>query len=98
MHVQGSVSYHGSASVELRQDIDGAGTNPNDFLGRIRAATLVDTFIGYDWDKYTVELFATNLFDKRNDLARFVACSICTQTRILPGRPRTFGIRAGLRF
>jgi hypothetical protein len=31
-------------------------------------------------------------------LARFVACSICTRTYILPGRPRTIGIRLGARF
>ena len=98
MHVQGSLAYRGSAAADLRQDIDGEGTNPNDFLGRVRASTLVDTFLGYDWGKYTVELFATNLFDKRNDLVRFVACSICTQTRVTPGRPRTIGIRAGFRF
>ncbi|HET9459586.1 MAG TPA: TonB-dependent receptor [Sphingomicrobium sp.] len=97
-HVQASVTHRSSASADLRQDIDGAGLNPNDFLGRIRSSTLVDTFIGYSWDKLTVELFAANLFDERNDLVRFVACSICTQTKITPGRPRTIGIRLGARF
>ncbi len=96
-HAQASVAYRGAAGADIRQDV-GGGTNPNDFLGRIRSSTLVDTFLGYDWRNYTVELFATNLFDKRNDVVRFVACSICTQTKIIPGRPRTFGIRAGLRF
>ena len=96
-HVQGTVTHRGSAPTDLRQDI-GGGLNPNDFLGRIRASTLVDTFLGYTWGNYSAELFATNLFDKRNDLVRFVACSICTQTKITPGRPRTFGIRLGARF
>ena len=98
MHVQGTVSYRGSAPVDLRQDIDGAGLNPNDYLGRLRASTVVDSFFGYDWDKYSAELFVTNLFDDRDEVARFVACSICTQTKILPGRPRTIGIRVGARF
>ena len=98
MHVQGTITYKGSAPVDLRQDIDGAGLNPNSFLGRLRSSTLIDTFLGYDWQNYSVELFATNLFDKRNDIARFVACSFCTQTRIIPGRPRTIGIRLGTRF
>ncbi|MFP5328702.1 MAG: TonB-dependent receptor [Alphaproteobacteria bacterium] len=97
-HVQGTITHRSSASADLRQDIDGAGLNPNDFLGRIRSSTLVDAFLGYSWDKYTAEIFASNLFDERNDLVRFVACSICTQTKITPGRPRTIGIRLGARF
>jgi outer membrane receptor protein involved in Fe transport len=97
-HVQGGIAYQGSASVDIRQDADGAGTNPNSYLGRLHASTLVDLFAGYDWSNYTLELFATNLFDKRNELARFTSCSICTRTYILPGRPRTFGIRAGMKF
>jgi outer membrane receptor protein involved in Fe transport len=97
-HVQGSISYQGSASVDIRQDADGSGTNPNSYLGRLHAATLVDLFAGYDWGKYSFEVFGTNVFDKRNELARFVACSICTRTYVLPGRPRTFGVRAGVKF
>jgi outer membrane receptor protein involved in Fe transport len=97
-HVQGSIAYQGSASVDIRQDADGAGTNPNSYLGKLHASTLVDLFAGYDWGRYNFELFGSNIFDKRNELARFVACSICTRTYILPGRPRTFGIRAGVKF
>jgi outer membrane receptor protein involved in Fe transport len=96
-HVQGTVSYQSSAAADIRQDI-GGGINPNDYLGRLHAFTLVDLFAGYDWDKYSVELFVTNVFDKRNELARFVACSICTRTYVLPGRPRTIGLRLGARF
>ena len=96
-HVQGTISHKSSAPTDLRQDI-GGGVNPNDFLGRIRSSTLIDTFLGYSWGKYTAELFATNLFDERDDRVRFVACSICTQTKITPGRPRTIGIRVGTRF
>ncbi|HWJ37823.1 MAG TPA: TonB-dependent receptor, partial [Sphingomicrobium sp.] len=97
-HVQGSVAYQSSASVDIRQDADGSGTNPNSYLGRLKAATLVDAFVGYDWGSYNLELFATNLFDERNELARFVSCSICTRTYVLPGRPRTFGARVGVKF
>jgi iron complex outermembrane receptor protein len=96
-HVQSSVSYQSSAAADIRQDV-GGGINPNSYLGRLHAFTLVDLFAGYDWDKYSAELFVTNVFDKRNELARFVACSICTRTYILPGRPRTIGIRLGARF
>jgi outer membrane receptor protein involved in Fe transport len=100
-HVQGSVAYQSSAGVDIRQNTTGDPLNPgnpNDYLGKLHAATLVDLFAGYDWGKYSFELFTTNVFDKRNELARFVACSICTRTYVLPGRPRTIGIRAGVRF
>ena len=91
LHVQGSVSYQGSAPPELRPDADA-------IIGNIRASTLVDLFFGYDWGKYSAELFATNVFDERNELSRFVVCSICTQVKIVPGRPRTVGLRLGVHF
>ena len=96
-HVQAGIAHQGSAAADLRQDI-GGGTNPNDFLGRIKSSTLVDLFAGYDWQKYNLQLFATNIFDERNELSRFVVCSVCTQTKIVPGRPRTIGLRVGARF
>ena len=97
-HVQAGLAYQGSASADLRRDADGDGTNPNDFLGRIKSSTLVDLFTGYDWKDYSIELFATNIFDERNELSRFVVCSICTATKIVPGRPRTIGLRLGAKF
>lgn len=97
-HVQAGIAHQGSAAADLRQDVDGAGTNPNLVLGRIRASTTVDLFTGFDWGRYNVELFSTNVFDQRNEQSRFVVCSICTQVKILPGRPRTIGLRAGVKF
>ncbi len=97
-HVQAAIAHQGSAAADLRQDVDGSGTNPNDVLGRIHSSTLVDLFAGYDWKDYNFQLFATNVFDERNELSRFVVCSICTQTKILPGRPRTIGLRVGTKF
>jgi iron complex outermembrane receptor protein len=97
-HVQGSVAYRGSAAADLRQDADGNGTNPNDILGRIHSSTVVDLFAGYDWDRFSAELFVTNVFDETDEVARFVACSICTRAYVLPGRPRTLGLRLGARF
>lgn len=90
-HVQGVLAYQGSA----RSDIDPA---QNALLGRIKSSTLVDLFAGYNWGKYSVELFGSNVFDERNELSRFVVCSICTQVKIVPGRPRTIGLRAGMKF
>jgi len=90
-HVQGVVAYQGSA----RSDIDPV---QNALLGRIKSSTVVDLFLGYDWGKFNLELFGSNIFDERNELSRFVVCSICTQVKIVPGRPRTFGLRAGMKF
>ena len=90
-HVQGVVAYQGSAP----SDIDEAQA---DLLGKLHSSTLVDVFAGYDWGNYSVELFGSNIFDERNELSRFVVCSICTQVKIVPGRPRTFGLRAGMKF
>jgi outer membrane receptor protein involved in Fe transport len=117
-HVQGSVSYQGSAPSSLRTQILLSGTAtdvaafcgaagaltpagycaPNIFQGKLHAATLVDLFAGLDWAKYNLELFATNVFDKRNELSRFTACGSCTRALVVPGRPRTIGLRAGIKF
>ena len=99
-HVQAGLTHQSSASVDIRKNIGDAETvvDPNDFLGRIKSSTLVDLFAGFDWQRYNVELFATNIFDERNELSRFVVCSICTATKIVPGRPRTIGLRLGAKF
>ncbi|MEP6982738.1 MAG: TonB-dependent receptor, partial [Sphingomicrobium sp.] len=97
-HVQGSIVYQGSAGVDVRQDPFGDGFNPNSLFGRVKASTLVDLFAGYDWRDYSLELFTTNVFDERNQLARFTACGNCTRLHIIPGRPRTFGVRVGAKF
>ena len=101
-HVQAGITHQTSASADLRKNIDGDGFNPNDSLGRIKGNTLVDAFVGYDWNKISLELFATNIFDERNELSRFVVCGdLCIRpefVKIVPGRPRTIGIRAGTRF
>jgi iron complex outermembrane recepter protein len=72
--------------------------NPNIFQGKLHAATLVDLFAGLDFPRWNIEAFATNVFDKRNELSRFTACGSCTRALVVPGRPRTIGIRAGVKF
>jgi outer membrane receptor protein involved in Fe transport len=101
-HVQGAVSYQGSAPSSIRTNIllvgNGGFANPNVFQGKLHAATLVDLFAGLDWPRYNLEVFGTNIFDKRNDLSRFTACGSCTRALVVPGRPRMIGIRAGMKF
>jgi iron complex outermembrane receptor protein len=90
-HVQGALTYQSSARSALR-------TADQDVTGKLKSFALVDLFAGYSWRDYNVELFATNLFDERNELSRFVVCSTCTQVKILAGRPRTIGLRVGTKF
>jgi iron complex outermembrane receptor protein len=97
-HVQVGVAHQSSASTSLRTFDPVLGVDPNSFLGRIRASTLVDAATGIDWRNMNLELYVSNLFDKRNDLSRGTACSICTRTLIVPGTPRTIGLRAGYKF
>src|SRR5690348_3213929 len=101
-HVQAGVTYRGSAPSSLRTAIalvhTGEILDPNVFQGRLHAATLVDLYTGLDWPKWSVELFGTNIFDKRIDISRQTACGSCTRALVVPGRPRTIGIRAGMKF
>jgi outer membrane receptor protein involved in Fe transport len=103
-HAQIGVVHQGSAASALK-------TADEAVTGRIPGYTLVDLFAGYDWNKYSFEAFVTNVFDKRNQLSRFVVCGLCgvledvagnptglNQTKIVPGRPRTIGIRIGTKF
>jgi outer membrane receptor protein involved in Fe transport len=101
-HLQGVVTYRGSAPSSLRTAIKLVGTgeivDPNEFQGKLRAATLFDAYAGLDWPTWNIEAFVTNLFDKRDDLSRQTACASCTRALVVPGRPRTIGLRAGYKF
>ena len=103
-HAQMGIVHQSSAASALR-------LADEEITGRIPAYTLVDLFLGYDWKKYSAELFLTNAFDKRNELSRFVVCSLCgvlndvagnptglNQTKIVVGQPRTIGLRLGAKF
>jgi outer membrane receptor protein involved in Fe transport len=103
-HVQVGVVHQGSAPSALK-------TADQAITGTIPAYTLVDLFAGYDWDRYSFEAFATNVFDERNQLSRGTFCAPCSvplnyndeptglnQVHYWPGRPRTIGLRAGMKF
>lgn len=103
-HGQIGVVHQGSAPSQLK-------TEDQAITGTIPGYTLVDLFLGYDWDRYNVELFGTNIFDKRNQLSRNTFCAPCSaplniigeptglnQVHYWPGRPRTIGLRAGMKF
>ena len=53
-------------------------------LGRSQRSTIVDLFAGYDWRNMSFEVFGTNVFDKRNQLSRFIICgAFCSSTDYL---------------
>ena len=93
-HAQASIVHQGSAPSYLKTE--------DAVLGKIPASTIVDLFAGYDWRNMSFEVFGTNVFDKRNQLSRFIICgAFCSSTdylHIVPGRPRTIGLRAGMKF
>jgi outer membrane receptor protein involved in Fe transport len=96
-HVQAAAVHQSSARAALKTD-EGGGFDSNSLIGKLHPYTLVDLFAGYDWRNMSIELFATNVFDKRDELSRFVVCNLCTAVHVVPGRPRTLGVRAGLKF
>ena len=97
-HVQAGISYQSSARAVLRSFNPTLGVDDNSYLGKLRSYALIDLAAGIDWRTTNIELYAANLFDKRNDLSRGTACSICTRTLVVPGTPRTIGLRAGYKF
>jgi outer membrane receptor for Fe3+-dicitrate len=87
-----NAAYQSSASGDVRLTQATA-------LGVLPEFATVNLAFGVDWDKFNIELFATNVFDERGQISRFVACGQCYQRPyIVPTQPRTFGIRAGADF
>ena len=89
---QVNAAYQGSAPSEVR-----AGNAA--IIGELPAFATVNLAFGVDWDKVNIELFASNLFDERGQVARFLQCGACGQRPyVVPIQPRTIGLRAGYEF
>lgn len=104
VYVQALVAYQSSASSDIRTAVYETGTNaivnPAALLGRLQAYTTGNLAVGAEiGSNYTIELFATNLWDERGQISRFLECGSCYQRPyIVPITPRTIGIRAGAKF
>jgi outer membrane receptor protein involved in Fe transport len=72
--------------------------DPNVYQGKIKSSTVFDVFAGLDWPKWNFEVFVANLFDSRDEQSRFTACGSCVRALVVPGRPRTIGVRVGAKF
>jgi outer membrane receptor protein involved in Fe transport len=102
-HVQASASHEGSRTRDVR-----AAIAP--IYGNLGSYQIVDLSTGVENDRWSVELFARNLFDERGALGSGIQCNelVCGdplgQTALGPkiytyvSRPRTLGVRFGVRF
>ena len=92
MHFQSVIAHRSSASADIRV---AQATE----LGRIEGSTTVDFAVGYEWDKFSLELFLANVFDERAQLARYSNCGQCNdRVQVLVNQPQTFGARLGAKF
>ncbi len=92
MHLQSVIAHRSSATPDIRVDTANA-------LGRIRGSTTVDFALGFDWSRYSFELFLQNAFDERAELSRFSNCGQCDgRVQILVNQPQTIGARLGAKF
>lgn len=91
-HLQSVIAHRSSATADIREIQAGE-------LGRIKGSTSVDLAAGYDFGKFSLELFIENLFDERAQLARSSNCGQCnTRVQVLVSQPQTIGLRAGTKF
>ena len=89
---QVNAAHQGSAPSEVR-------AGPAATIGELPAFSTVNLAFGVDWEKLNIELFASNVFDERGQIARFLQCGQCGQRPyVVPIQPRTIGLRVGYDF
>ena len=92
--VQGSAVHESSRTNSLE-------VPHNLIIGDTPAYTSYDFSIGTAMNKWTLEAYAKNIFDKRGELGRYSECgaSFCFRNyRIVPIPPLSFGIKFGQKF
>jgi iron complex outermembrane recepter protein len=113
-HVQATAAHSSSASADVRRvvqrvEVDEfdpvAVADPTNYfvtgtaLGRLPAYTTASFAIGYDWTKFSAELFIQNAFDERAQISRGLQCGQCFQRPYAyVVTPRTIGLRLGAKF
>ncbi|WP_422059735.1 TonB-dependent receptor [Sphingopyxis sp.] len=91
-HLQSVIAHRSSASADIR-------TVTATQLGMIKGSTTVDFALGFDWSRYSFEIFLQNAFDERGQLSRFSNCGQCNdRVQILVSQPQTIGARLGAKF
>ncbi len=92
-YAQGSLVYQSQTSPLLRVDM---AHN----VGMMPAWALIDLTAGANINNLTLEVFCTNVADRRAQMTRFVATNpvVDNQAYIVPSQPRTIGIKIAQRF
>ena len=92
LYGQAVVNFQSSASSDIR--VFQAGQ-----LGRLPSFTTADFALGVELKSFSFEVFLKNAFDERGQLSRFQQCGSCFQRQyVVPVRPQTVGVRAGVKF
>lgn len=87
-----NMSFQSKASSDLRVAFAQA-------QGELAAFGTLNAAVGSNWTNFSFEVFASNIFDTRGQLARSVSCGACTsRPYIFATAPRTIGIRTGAKF
>ena len=95
---QVNASYQSSAYADVRVGTT-AVPGPALIIGELPAFTTANLSFGIEWEKFNVELFASNVFDERGQTSRFLQCGQCGQRPyVVAIQPRTIGMRLGVDF
>jgi iron complex outermembrane recepter protein len=87
-----NASYQSSAPSEVR-------AGPAAIIGELPEFATVNLAFGMEWEKFNLELFASNVFDERGQVSRFLQCGQCGQRPyVVSIMPRTIGVRLGVDF
>ncbi len=92
--VQGSAVYEGATSFSLQ-------AGPNALIGDSPAYSAFDFSVGTALNRWTLEAYVNNAFDKRGELGRASECGAAacySNGRIVPIIPMNYGIKFGQRF
>jgi outer membrane receptor protein involved in Fe transport len=93
-YIQGAALYQTGATQDLNTEL-------NDLLGNSAGFISFDFSAGVKKDKWSVDVFIQNAFDRRGILTTnaFCSISICSgSSRNFPIRPQFFGVKFGQRF
>jgi len=102
-HLQGGLVYEGKRTSDLR-------LYERSIVGSLPSYTTVDVSAGVRTDRWSVELYARNLFDSRGQVTRTIQCgeSVCGDpdgVTSIGGKfytvvttPRTIGLKVGTKF
>ncbi len=89
---QVNASYQGSATTEVR-------AGPAATIGELPAFASVNLAFGVEFEHLNLELFASNVFDERGQVSRYLQCGQCgSRPYVVVINPRTIGLRVGYDF